>query len=407
MSDGEYVECVWREVNCQKSTRGDEFSQGVQDFNFSVGAPSAWIPSRSYFKVDMSLTVASAAPEIADAVAFADNAVACLYDNVYFRAGGQDVSSIVNYVPQIASTRTRLNKTFGWQSSIGKGAYMIDGSFESRVLTIAADAPDADISDGRSEVSGLWQPPLGIFDSSNMMGAGDYRFSLNPNTDYKKAVFESDVDRDVGLNAGQVDVVIRSVKLYICTVKAQIPSGVHTLDLMECQAQTKPIGDTNNATHEYNIPASTNAITVFIQTGAKNSTAPPTKSVGLANSEKTLRSIQVTYANQTKPSTRWDSEFSGAVNQTQQRYLETMMESGLAFSHGGTDTIKTWTERGMMYHYTFDKPSEDKSTHVQIAVNFSANLPANTNLVCVAWYHRKTAITTNNGMVVEVQSLNV
>ena len=55
--------------------------------------------------------IAPAQPVTGDQLAFADDAMACLYNNVYFRAGGQDVSSIVNYVPQAHALKTQVMKS--------------------------------------------------------------------------------------------------------------------------------------------------------------------------------------------------------------------------------------------------------------------------------------------------------
>ena len=48
------------EVTCQKAVQGPSFSQGTQDYIFSIGNPSAWCPAKSYFKVDLQVTGNSA-----------------------------------------------------------------------------------------------------------------------------------------------------------------------------------------------------------------------------------------------------------------------------------------------------------------------------------------------------------
>jgi len=89
-----------------------------------------------------------------------------------------------------------------------------------------------------------------------------------------------------------------------------------------------------------------------------------------------LESLQITYANTTKPSTRWSSSFSkvqnGAagnpsINEMQQRYNDSLQESGLLMSSGGAETFKDYLARGPYYHYSFTRDSEDKSTQVQIS----------------------------------------
>ena len=113
------MELVYRQVTCQKAVNGDNFSQGVQDFNFSIGGKTAWIPNRTYFRIGMTLKgLGDTAPKFSDQVAFADSVCGNLYNNVYFRAGGQDVSSIVNYVPQAQAIKNRLDKSGSWLKSI-------------------------------------------------------------------------------------------------------------------------------------------------------------------------------------------------------------------------------------------------------------------------------------------------
>ena len=48
-------ELIYREISCQKSVDGSNFAQGVQDYSFSMGQPTGWIPSRSYFRIEMTL----------------------------------------------------------------------------------------------------------------------------------------------------------------------------------------------------------------------------------------------------------------------------------------------------------------------------------------------------------------
>ena len=140
------TELVYREISCQKAVNGNNFSQGNQDFSFSIGNPTAWIPSKSYFRVRASTAagggavIAPAQPVTGDQLAFADDAMACLYNNVYFRAGGQDVSSIVNYVPQAHALKTRVMKSGAWLNSVGKSAYMLEADFQKRVTQVAADS---------------------------------------------------------------------------------------------------------------------------------------------------------------------------------------------------------------------------------------------------------------------------
>ena len=149
------VELQLNECACTKAVDGDSFPRGLQQYPFSVGRPSAWIPSQSYFRFRLSLRKktgnnagAHKPPSyLVDKVAMAENVCACLYSNAAFRAGGQDVSSILSYIPQAAQAKMRLNKSLGWQKSVGNGCYMVESSFNERSKKVSSgpyglDNPD-------------------------------------------------------------------------------------------------------------------------------------------------------------------------------------------------------------------------------------------------------------------------
>ena len=134
------AELQYREISAQKAVNDVNFSQGVMDFNFSTGAPTGWIPSKSYFRIEMKLNGAGGnQPTISQQLAFADSACANLFDNVYFKGAGQDISSAVNYVAQSAALKNRLQKSGAWLQSVGKSAYMLNADFQERVAAISSD----------------------------------------------------------------------------------------------------------------------------------------------------------------------------------------------------------------------------------------------------------------------------
>jgi hypothetical protein len=139
------TEPTLQEVPCTKGVAGVQFIQGVQDFPFSIGYPSVWVPSRSYFRVEMELLgsgdpATATQPTLREQTAFADDAVGCLFSNVYMRGGGQDMSSITSFAPQASALKKRLNKTQPWLQSLGKYAYLSEADFTKRCLSVSNDA---------------------------------------------------------------------------------------------------------------------------------------------------------------------------------------------------------------------------------------------------------------------------
>lgn len=504
------TELQLNEVNCTKSVSGESFEKGLQEFSFSIGRPSAWIPSQSYFRFKLKLTAGGGVPSyLTDRVALVENVCSALYNNIYFRAGGQDISSILSYIPQAAAARMRLNKSLGWQKSIGFGAYMIGSDFNERskkvsagpydigydsnyVVTptghligsevdvsgvrgneIATFTQEVDFSDGKvkvgdvlvvhreyrkilevggvngsaldsyqlkvggeykvdsvngmigwyilssskwadddeqsNEVYVLWQPPIAIFEHDQPMGAGDYRFSLNPNTNYKLAGIESKDAKTIGSGAGQVDLVVEDVKFYAATIKMEIPSKVDTLSLMECQIQSKVAVSGGQSSYQFTIPPSTMALSVFVQANeAGNDTRySPSVFKTTDGSEKSLSQIQITYSNVSKPNTQWDGQFKpdSGVNTLQQRYVDTMRECNLIDNPGGTETFRDFLDRGMLVHYSFLRDQSDKSTQVQVSCNFGT-LPPNSRVYLVSHFSRMVELTTSDGQIVSVRGLD-
>ena len=130
------LELVYRQISCQKAVSLSSFSGGVQDYNWSIGGKTGWISSKSYFRIGMTVTGANGAaqPTFTEQIALADGVLGNLYNNAYFRAGGQDVSSVVNYAGQAAAIKNRLDKSGGFMKTIGKDSSWLEADYNKRIL---------------------------------------------------------------------------------------------------------------------------------------------------------------------------------------------------------------------------------------------------------------------------------
>ena len=402
---------TYRQITCKRSVADENFPKGVMDFDFSIGGKTVFIPSRSYFRIGVKLTGAKNAAPTGTDVAFANFCAGNLFDNCYFLAGGQNVSNIVNYAPQAHALGYRLKKSGAWLNSIGKNGFGFEPSLTKRLLSAKAPADETTAGHGRT-VYFMYQPPIGIMSHDKPMGAGDYRFQFNPNSKYKFACVEATTSlTKVGKGTeDQFDFDVTSMELYICTENMDVsPTGTEVLNLMEMSVQTKSISG-NSANLDFSLPPSTQAITVFVQSskaGQDTTTPPSSFIVSKDNSEeRLLQSLQITYANQTKPPTRWVSLFDKAngVNQLQQRYLDTHIESGQAFSGGGSETFTDWI-LSPVYHYSWVRDVNDRATQMQLMIDFISNVDA--NVFVVAHYSRTVQMSITNGYITSVNSLSV
>jgi len=495
------------EITCQRSVAGANFASGNQDFVFSLGAPNCIIPEQCYFVIDATLTASGRQPLMTDHVAMAQDMGSSLYNNAYFRMGGQDVSSVVNFLGQTGIMKKRLSKTHAWRESMGNSVQMLEPSFEKRQQKTAYDgnrdfttlqlhrgngagastvaittagvvtgvntlwntgdtalfAGDIITVDGMNlsveivtndttvtvqhentplasvavtattnyeihrivtdnETNGnnrqfiLWQPPLGVFQHAEPLGAGDYRISLNPNSDYKKAAVEAASALSVGSSAGEFDLVINDVKLYIATYKHTIPDRVTSMRLMECLTQSKALSG-NTESFQFTVPPSTLGIGWFVQANAAGADTryPSTLFTTQGAEQNSITDYQITYANVTVPQTRWSAHFDETGTYPaqvkrltlQQRYHDTFAETGLAKSDSGCETLEQWLDSGQMVYHSFVRDSENRSTQVQFTITSSGSYSIATNLYLVAFYRREVEVTSDAGLITGVRSLNI
>lgn len=145
-----YLEMNWREITCQRAV-GDQngndatFSNGIQDFLFSVsGSTNAFIPALSYFCIDTELLVndgagGSVPPLLVNDITLSNDVGDALYNNTFFRLGGQDVSGAQSFLPQQGALKKRIDQSGAWLYNIGRNASWIDADFSRRLNVIARD----------------------------------------------------------------------------------------------------------------------------------------------------------------------------------------------------------------------------------------------------------------------------
>jgi|GEM_PF-3063219 len=456
-----FMEMNYREVSCQKAVNATNFSQGLQDFNWSVGYPVSWIPSCTYMRmtvqVNRDAAGGNAAPQ-ADTVtpaddhfALAENCANNLYNNVYLRAGQQDISSIINYSAQASMLKHRITKPGALLTTVGKSVYMLDADFRDRQLIISQlDAQGSPQVRGynRNVIDIIFQPgALGIWDYNNVMPSGDYRLSLNPATQMLFAI-QGDPTLS-GYNGGTVPITfgrpptpnaafisVLDVKLYLCTVRVteSISEQVtFNSNLPEYFVAQKPLQSGSN-TYDYTVPSSTYMLGFFIQSGTAgvpvaanvpNYVALSTFTTQVQD-ELRVTSYQMTYANQTKPSTKWSTEYTGnplsltgvkgldILNKYQSRYFNNLVENDLYMNPGGAETLNEFLVRGPFFLHSFIRDKDDKSTQVQLSIDLGVvnqvgqvtGPDVNAQVFLVAIYNRETEIKTEKGRIQSVRSLN-
>ena len=267
-------------------------------------------------------------------------------------------------------------------------------------------------SEGRNQVYALYQPPLGFFNIDQPLGAGDYSLLLTPNVNYRTSCVET---KNPNYNATGADTTyqfkVRDIKLFIYTMKMSMPDKITSLPLDEISVQCKPYSNSL----QFSVPSSTKAISVWVQQqdSGSNPRVPPSMFKVADNSDLGLRTLQITYANQTKTATPWASGFdTGAsdnapnTNLLLQRYNDTYVATGNALDAVGCESFDDYLKRGCYYHFDFSRDMHNRSTEVQIMTDFH-NLDPTCKLFIASWNTRVTDITHSQGLIVAVNSLMI
>ena len=284
-------------------------------------------------------------------------------------------------------------------------------------------------------VSVLWQPPLGIFDYKDFLGAGSYKISLTPDANYLNNAVETKNSAYNGTSAviaNTYNFSVKDVRFYAYQAKATIPEGPQTLDLMETLVMSKQISSVTS-NYQFSVPPSTSYITIFAQDNRVGSSPLYSPSLfkclsttnPLTAGDMTLTNIQCIYASITKPSTNWSSAWdtdganassvaapaivaASQKNQMMQRFYDSFLEfQNSANSNFGTETFNEWAQRGPFYMFVYARDQSDRSTEVQLNVTFRDIAVANSNIYICAWYHNTIQYTVNNGMITALSSRQV
>jgi hypothetical protein len=262
----------------------------------------------------------------------------------------------------------------------------------------------------------LYRPSNGFFDIDSI-GAGNYMISLSPDSRFKQQAVECMQNRPVYDPAnpvlGAFDFKVHSVKYYLSLTRQDTPlTGVQQLYLKEMQLHNKPISSGDNSL-DFTVSASTKAVAFFIQNSKTSSDIrfPPSKFKALGDTDMNLQSFQIQYANRSRPSQKWSSEYKNSdgtvgIQTITQRYYDTFSESGFADNIAGVEGLQEYISRGPIYLYTFERASDDHSTQLQLNLTMG-NVAKDTNVVMCSFFNRTVDISYSNGMITNISSLNV
>jgi hypothetical protein len=167
--------------------------------------------------------------------------------------------------------------------------------------------------------------------------------------------------------------------------------------------------------YNFTLPVSTEEVFIFLQNPAAGTDPvyPPSKFIAANNSDLNLANIQVTFAGQTKPMTRWQSGFkdSDPVGRNKafltHLYNQQLHETQRASDQGGAESLDDWLTRGPYFAFRFDRDATSRETELNLQIGYNdpktgIAFDQNSKIFVVARYRTVRQITVADGQIVSV-----
>lgn len=122
-----------------RDVTGTNFPNGSINFRWQTGATKWWVPSRTYlrFRIYIRGSNDQMVDVNTDDMAPIMNQCAALFQSAEFRMNDKTISRVSDYMPQIDTLRTRINKSKSWIDSVGVSSNWWQESFQIRQESIS------------------------------------------------------------------------------------------------------------------------------------------------------------------------------------------------------------------------------------------------------------------------------
>lgn len=258
--------------------------------------------------------------------------------------------------------------------------------------------------DRKHKIQILWVPPLGVMTCDQSLCASEFRLKIVPKNDKFGAI------QTIGKTntPREYVVLVNDTVMYNKIYRSDelFKDGDYALVLYEYEAQNKVLVTKRGQTsHNFTLPSSVVELSICFQStdaGSSDNTEVPVTVFKNRNlSSTSLRHKIVTFAGITKPSTNYDSKWTGDTNNAVQRYYDHIQN--ISLDQYDAESFEQWLEFGPIYTTKMIRPEGDTSTSCQILVDFEDMTDEEpTEMFIVSKYRRLVKIKTQSGFAVGV-----
>jgi len=366
---------------------------GSQRIQFTLNpASNQWfLPSRSYYRVRVNLTVrngddsdyvsvgrpvGAGATDAKYALNPAYGMCSKLFSQVAFQVGSTTVCSVSSNLPQVDALhkRTTMSRT---QLASSEGLYQADRTERLDQFLGSTTRP----SDTTSYEL-IWSPPLGISDVQHALPASQYLYTFVANPNFARdgvdggALAERVPDTAAGTTPFGYKLTVESMVFYACYATGRDGSDEkYSLNLRQISCQALGMSPNSNALQLRNFDTSqdTTALALAFQDSDEGNRygGKSVFTIGIGD-QTDLKRWYVSYDNAVYPQEQNECLKTDAQNWITQRYRDTTSQTGMYFSPGGAEFLENWlTESGPYYFVNWPR-IQGSATRVQVNAELSS-----------------------------------
>lgn len=157
----------------------NRFGNSLISFKWHPPSGTWWIPSRSYFRIDCSLTRPDGTTPLRldDRIALNMGAGSCLFSKMQYKINDKTISEISEHCAQVDAVKTRLRYSGQWMETTGNTLNSWSADIHKRMTTVTQNGNLDSIYNNYTRLTGV-ETLVGI---QNLDAADGIQFDATPN----------------------------------------------------------------------------------------------------------------------------------------------------------------------------------------------------------------------------------
>ncbi len=224
-----------------------------------------------------------------------------------------------------------------------------------------------------------WKPPLGIFEVDKFL-YGKWKLELMPivSSSIQQYVVETLTNLQPSADATGYKFEVVDLLFYPYTgynFSAKKGTYDQPVSFTDCRAQSQNLTTNSLTDKTFVVNPNTHSLTLFYQDEKASSSDPrfSRSKFKIQNDEElNLTRFYLKYLGTILPNPIPDPLNNGTIDYITQNYYEQLVYSGSKIYNSDVESLQTWKDRGIFFHYRWPKSQHEKTERVYVSSQFSA-----------------------------------